>query len=385
MKKNKFHYYEFFAGGGMARLGLGKEWQSIFANDICKKKTQAYKINFPPGEEYICKDIRLLDSNELPGNPVMAWASFPCQDLSLAGTRMGLNGERSSTFWPFWKLMQKLDTENRSPEIIVLENVVGAITSHKGLDFQIIVRSLIEEGYMVGPLVVNSICFLPQSRPRLFIVAIKNNFPVGSGHISSTPIEAWHSKNLITAYNRLSLELKDKWVWWNLPEPAPMNKELHEFLEMDSEDIEWFPKEKTDHLINLMSAFNLKKIKEAQKSGLLKVGTIYRRTRVEKGIRFQRAEVRVDQISGCIRTPAGGSSRQILIFVEGKKIKARLFTPREVANLMGIPSRYNLPENYNQAYHLMGDGLVVPVVSWLDKKLLSPLAKLVVNNISKAA
>lgn len=89
----------------------------------------------------------------------------------------------------------------------------------------------------------------------------------------------------------------------------------------------------------------------------------------------QRAEVRFDESSGCLRTPAGGSSRQTVLLVEGGRVRSRLLSPREAARLMGVPEDYPLPSNYNEAYHLFGDGLVVPVVSWLEQHLLRPLAR----------
>src|SRR4051812_47779370 len=78
-------WYEFFAGGGMARLGLGeRNWECTFANDICEKKAAAYRAAFRPARELRVGDIGTLSVNDLPGNPSLAWASFPCQDLSLA-------------------------------------------------------------------------------------------------------------------------------------------------------------------------------------------------------------------------------------------------------------------------------------------------------------
>jgi len=120
---------------------------------------------------------------------------------------------------------------------------------------------------------------------------------------------------------------------------------------------------------------NRDKLREAQASGELTIGTVYKRTRPDgNGKKMQRAEVRFDQISGCLRTPAGGSSRQIVLVVKGKSVRSRLLSPREAARLMGVPEDYPIPQNYNEAYHLFGDGLVVPVVDWLAKHLLSRVA-----------
>ena len=69
----------------------------------------------------------------------------------------------------------------------------------------------------------------------------------------------------------------------------------------------------------------------------------------------------------------GGSSRQSILVVEGRRVRSRLLSPREAARLMGLPDSYRLPENYNEAYHLAGDGVAVPVVRFLAARLLEPL------------
>ena len=100
-------FYEFFAGGGMARAGLGDGWRCLFANDFDRKKAESYRANWG-GEALHVGDVRALSTAQLPGRADLVWASFPCQDLSLAGAGAGLKGERSGTFWPFWDLMKAL-------------------------------------------------------------------------------------------------------------------------------------------------------------------------------------------------------------------------------------------------------------------------------------
>ena len=133
----------------------------------------------------------------------------------------------------------------------------------------------------------------------------------------------------------------------------------------------------------MMSVANIAKVRKAEMYGKRIVGTIYKRVRMESGARTQRAEVRFDQISGCLRTPVGGSSRQTILVVEGSAIRSRLMTPREAARLMGLPDSYRIPIRYNDGYHLAGDGVVIPVVRWLETNLLRPLASGV--EIEKAA
>jgi DNA (cytosine-5)-methyltransferase 1 len=124
----------------------------------------------------------------------------------------------------------------------------------------------------------------------------------------------------------------------------------------------------------MMTDHNLAKVDVARQSGKRIVGTIYKRTRQDKnGVKIQRAEVRFDQIAGCLRTPSGGSSRQTILIVQGDDIRSRLLSGREAASLMGLPETYILPERYNDAYKLAGDGVAVPVVQHLSKELFEPI------------
>ncbi len=374
-------FYEFFAGGGMARLGLGPDWKCSFANDWCEKKAASYRAYFDGGRELAVEDVKKIKTTDMPGTPTLVWASFPCQDLSLAGSGAGLRGERSGTFTPFWNLMTHLIREGRKPSLVVLENVVGTITSHRGKDFETILRKVSAEGYIVGALVIDAVLFLPQSRPRLFLVAVSDSLAIPPQFVSVWPDPLWHPRSLIAARFKLPDSLQRNWVWWRLPHPPEMTTTLSSLIEDEPIGAKWHEPKETKRLLSLMSDLNLEKVKQAQKAGERKVGTVYRRTRPTPSngndvVKVQRAEVRFDEISGCLRTPAGGSSRQIILVVEGSTVRSRLISPREVARLMGVPESYPIPANYNEAYHLFGDGVVVPVVAWLNRHVLLPIAQI---------
>lgn len=358
----------------MARLGLGNAWKCLFANDISHKKTRSYRENFIPSEELVEADVFDLTPQDLPKEAVdMVWASFPCQDLSLAGNGRGLDGLHSGSFWGFWQLVESLLEQDRAPSLIVLENVAGAVTARKGEDFHILLNTLISAGYCVGPLMIDGALFVPQSRPRLFVVAVKNGISIPSSIHQKYADKIWHPSTIVKAFSILPATIKDKWVWWNLPYPAPLKDRLIDLLEDEPTGVSWHTKQQTQRLLELMSSTHVKRVVDAQKSGKKVVGTIYRRIRIENGRKVQRAEIRFDGISGCIRTGSGGSSKQIVMIIEGESVRSRLLSPREIARLMGIDDDYNLPTNYSDAYHLLGDGLVVPVVSWLSDYLLIPL------------
>jgi DNA (cytosine-5)-methyltransferase 1 len=366
-------FYEFFAGGGMARAGLGKAWDCLFANDIDEKKGASYAANW--GDERLkIKDVGKLMTTEVPGRADLAWASFPCQDLSLAGDYVGLKGERSGTFWLFWSLVQGLAKEKRSPSIVVLENVCGALTSHEGKDFAAIGAALADGGYRFGALVMDAARFVPQSRPRLFIVAVREDRTVPAVLTRDQPGPLWHPANLIEAYENFPRRLISAWMWWNLPAPPVRKKKFADIVEDEPEGVDWHTAAETKRLLAMMSPINRKKVEQAKRMGTRMVGGVYKRTRVDQeGNRAQRAEIRFDDIAGCLRTPVGGSSRQSIMIVEGDGIRTRLLAPREAARLMGLPEDYKLPLNYNEAYHLVGDGVVVPVIRFLAAHILEPL------------
>jgi DNA (cytosine-5)-methyltransferase 1 len=366
-------FYEFFAGGGMARAGLGEDWKCLFANDIDEKKGASYASNW--GEkELLIRDVGKVEPSDVPEGAHLAWASFPCQDLSLAGAGAGLKGERSGTFWPFWNLIKKLNDEERGPEVVVLENVCGALTSHGGKDFAAIGAALAGADYRFGALVIDAIHFVPQSRPRLFIVAVRNGVKIPEGVTTDTPDGCWRSAQLMAAHQKLSRRSKAAWVWWKLPSPPKRNTILSDLIEDAPEGVKWNTAAETRRLLSLMSPLHREKVAQARQLGRRIVGGIYKRMREdENGVRVQRAEVRFDDVAGCLRTPTGGSSRQTILLVEGNRVRSRLLSPRETARLMGLPDTYILPKKYNDAYHLTGDGVVVPAVRFLAEHIFEPI------------
>jgi DNA (cytosine-5)-methyltransferase 1 len=293
-------FYEFFAGGGMARAGLEPDWQCLFANDIDPKKSASYVANWGD-REFKLGDIFDLRASDLPGEADLAWASFPCQDLSLAGNGGGLDAKRSGAFWGFHQIIHALKTQGRAPKLLVLENVGGAVTSKDGRDFAAICRALKSLDYVYGAMMIDAVHFVPQSRARLFIVALRADLECPMHPCGDSPSPLWTTDALKRGYARLRPDLRHAWRWWRLPAP---------------------PEDETRRLLSLMSRYNLAKVEAAKCDGDKIVGTIYRRTRRDDhGARIQRAEARFDGVSGCLRTPAGGSSRQIVVLVEGDRIR----------------------------------------------------------------
>lgn len=375
----QFSFLEFFAGAGMARAGLGSSWRCDFANDFDGKKGLTYQDNWGTGGELFVGDVRDVSASNLYGTVDLAWGSFPCQDLSLAGGGAGLRGPRSGTFYPFWDVMHGLIKDGRGPRIIALENVCGTLTSHGGQDFRTICETFSEAGYRHGALVIDAELFLPQSRPRLFLVGVRADVDIDPALLSPGPSMPFHTRSLRNAYQRISDTARENWLWWNLPLPPLRTKTFSDIIEDNPGDVAWHSEDQTARLLASMSPVNLAKVEAAKRAGRKIVGGVYKRTRPEVGGRIVRAEVRFDDIAGCLRTPNGGSSRQTILVVEGNLVRSRLISARETARLMGLDESYKLPKRYNEAYHLTGDGVAVPVVRFLAHHLFEPIASAQMN------
>ena len=351
----------------MARIGLGDGWTCAFANDFDPVKATAYRANFNDAGSSNGKghfhegDVWAIEPGALP-TADLAWASSPCQDFSLAGARAGLTGGRSSTFFGFWRLMAALNAEGRGPDTIVIENVVGLLTSHDGRDFTALCQALAGEGYRFGALEIDAARFTPQSRPRVFVVATRKPAEALAGP------SPFHSRAVKAAHSRLPPALQADWIWWGLDAPPARNTDLAAMLEPDAA-VSWSTADKTRALLALMAPGHRAAVETHVNSGQRVVGAVFKRMRGGQ----QRAEVRFDGLAGCLRTPRGGSSRQTLLVIDRGEVRSRLIGPREGARLMGLPDAYILPGSQTAGLHVIGDGVAPPVVRWLANRLLEPL------------
>ncbi|WP_235962554.1 DNA cytosine methyltransferase [Jannaschia marina] len=364
-------YAEFFAGGGMVRAALSGTWDCAFANDIDPMKCAVYADNF--GTDGLVEgDVATLDPMLLRQPIDLYWASSPCQDFSLAGNGSGLNGLRSGVFLTWIDAIRPAIEAGHAPALIAFENVMGLVTRNGDRDFAAVVTALSDLGYRVGALEIDARDFLPQSRPRLFVVCARDDLDV-AGLTTPAPSGPYHTRRLAEFVVRAPAVLRKRWLWWRHAPPTAPAPSLARMIDA-APDTPWFDASMRRALTTMMSPPSLARLRSARAAGGLQVGTLYRRGRPDPaGGTRQRAEVRFDGIAGCLRTPAGGSSRQTLLLVEGRKLRARLLSTREAARLMGLPDGYRMPANYNAAYKVAGDGVAVPVVRYLDETLFQPV------------
>jgi len=217
-------------------------------------------------------------------------------------------------------------------------------------------------------------------------VGIHRDAAVDARLVSTKAHGPFHTRGLQSAQAKISEKASKHWSWWKLPTPQKRSYVLGDLIEEEPGGVRWHSETETKQLLYMMSPTNQAKVAAAMQSGKRMVGAVYKRTRLDRdGNKTLRAEIRFDDLAGCLRTPAGGSSRQTIIVTHGNSVRSRLISPRETARLMGLPEVYELPANYNEAYHLTGDGIVVPVVRHLAKNLLEPLLGIPDTNAPHAA
>ena len=360
-------FVELFAGGGMARLGLSSGWRCDLACDVDELKAAAYRANW--GDHgLVVGDVRDLEIGHLAARPDLVWCSPPCQDLSIAGQRTGLDGGRSGSVWPAVELIKRLAAVGKAPRLVVVENVTGMAASGRGADLTAIITTLTGAGYRVGALAVDARLFVPHSRPRIFIVATASDVHVSAALTSPRPVKPWHPAGVADLVSRLPQADRDRWVWWQLPVPPVRHTDLADLL-LSDEQVSWHTPEATSAILQLMSAQAAARLELARKQGRV-VGTLSRRMKpAAGGGRAQRADLRIDGVAGCVMVGGGHT----LIVADHGGIKTRMLHVREYARLMGLPDTYRLPRGRANALRLIGDGVVVPVVRYLVAELFEPL------------
>lgn len=346
--------HEFFAGSGLVAYGLKGMFAPVWANDISEQKTAVYEANFG-GKYFELGDIKDVKGHNLPFAH-LSWASFPCQDLSLAGSLGGIHASRSGLVWEWLRV---LDEMAEKPRVLALENVVGLLSANGGDNYRVLHMALVERGYDCGAVVLDASHFVPQSRSRVFVIAVQHGYKIPA-HLTGTKPCWLHNK----AAFELGYSLPG-WIWWTTEKPPRRSSVLKDIIEEEAK----FDKDTVLRLVPERHQIQLNEHDTVYATG-------YRRTRHGE----QQLELRFDGIAGCLRTPEGGSSKQYLVVKRNNEIHARLLTVREAARLMGAPDSFVLPGSYNDGYKAMGDAVVMPVAQFIGEKFLSKIAEAVYND-----
>ena len=303
-------------------------------------------------------------------------ARFPVSTCRWRGTSVGWKANTPARFGVFTEYC--VNRERKPPPIILLENVGGWLSSNKGQDFYAVAEALNELGYTCDAFTLNARCFVPQSRPRVFMVGINEiHSPDGYDRKTAARYPLFRSERLLPARLRRLIRDNDciRWAHLDIPEPPLYkNRGFSDGVveELFSDDPRWWPREKVEKHLAMMPPLHLDMVQDLAKRKRWTAKTFYRRRRSTG----QKAEVRSDDIAGCLRTAVGGSGIQFLVSAGNGSIRMRTLIPREYARLQGVPDSFPIVANTErQSLNAFGDAVCVPVVSWIARNVLEPLVE----------
>ncbi len=379
-------FYELFAGIGLVREALEPlGWRCVYANDFDKSKQAIYAARFPDHEDFDDRDLWKVDAAELPKPVDLVAASFPCIDLSLAGNRRGLAGNHSGAFWAFVSILRQLRDSGDAPSALMIENVVGFLSSNGGQDFDTAIRALNELGYTMDAVQITAEYFTPQSRPRLFVLGVRDDLADAAMTLphSGAP-ERWAEavganpvlrprrvRDLMLAEEAPTVQtslLEEpneeksslRWGCIEFPDPPPRSEAFVDIV--DWQDDSWWSLERTEKARREMNPLHEARIEEMIERGERQAATAYRRRRNGKSV----YEIRNDGVAGCLRTARGGSSTQIVVVVEEGEVRMRWMNPREYARLQGSEYQEGLDAFGKASLRTaFGDAVCVPAVRWV--------------------
>ncbi|WP_343238174.1 DNA (cytosine-5-)-methyltransferase [Streptomyces sp. SID13031] len=355
---------EFFAGIGLMARGLElRGFRVDWANDIEAAKRDLYLANRPDAQKlFHLGDVRDVRGSDMP-SAELATASFPCIDLSLAGNRKGLAGTQSGMFWEFARVLEEMGSAR--PRVTLLENVHGFATSHGGQDLSKALVRMSELGYSSDVIAINARHFVPQSRPRMFVIGVRNDLPKGA-HVGVPPLSDVRPPWVRAIFERHP-ELPMHYL--DLPDLPAGPEDLSGVVQrMESGDQRWWDAERTSAFVGSLSERQAARLEALRGGNETTWRTAYRRTR--GGVATW--EIRADGIAGCLRTTGGGSSKQALVQAGRGQVRCRWMTPLEYARLMGAGGFKTRARTDNQALFGFGDAVVVDVISWIADNYLLP-------------
>ncbi|MEV4499182.1 DNA (cytosine-5-)-methyltransferase [Micromonospora arborensis] len=364
-------FVEFFAGVGLIHEAIAPlGWSCLLANDNDPRKVAAYKRNY--STPIVDCDIRDLPVEEIP-TATLATASFPCIDLSQAGGRRGINGEHSGIVWSFLDHIAQLAEQGRAPQFILLENVAGLLTLHEGASIDLLLRSIADLGYAIDLVQVDARHFVPQTRNRVFIIAVRDQSMATSDQMPDMHIRRYKVQHIFQRNRDLP------WVFFDFPELPTRRLELRDVLvELPEDDSRWWNEERTRYFWDHLEHDHRPKLEAMVAAGADLQLTAVRRGR-RRGLREQIFNLRFDGLASCLRTPKGGSSIQFVVRVRNGEVQIRRILGSESARLQGVALKnsspnFLIPESEQEALFAFGDAVCVPAVRWVFENSIQTVA-----------
>ena len=263
--------------------------------------------------------------------------------------------------------------------MLLIENVTGLLSSHNGDDFCALISAINDLGYATDVVMVDAAHFTPQSRPRLFVIGVKSSLARSRSSIAADRVteSTVRPAKLVEA---IQANADLHWDLWDLPEPPPYGVvQLEAVLDrLPGDNPQWWSTERAAYLLNQMSDRHRQTADRMIAGKKLSYGAVFRRVRNGRSM----AELRTDGLAGCLRTPKGGSGRQILFEAGRGEYRVRLMNPDECARLMGAAG-YRITTPLNQALFGFGDAVCVDAVAWVAQHRLNPVAEAILGHSKK--
>jgi DNA (cytosine-5)-methyltransferase 1 len=315
---------------GLERTGMECAWQvEIDAN--CLKILERH---WPNVRRYT--DVQEVGKENL--EPVdLICGGFPCQDLSVAGRREGITGERSGLWFEFARVIDELE-----PRWVVIENVPGLLSSKRGQDFATIIRWLVERGYGVAWRILDAQYFgVPQRRRRVFVVG-----SLGDGRAAEVLFERESSTG-------------------DTPPSRKTGKEIA--YAITSGLASGYRYSAEDNLIADTLTAGYAKNRGAQAGNASKVSNLITFDANQK-LRDVSENIAPTILHSGDGKKAHGAYPKISIIQS--KMGARRLTPVECERLQGFPDGWTEGHSDSARYRQLGNAVAVPVAEWIGKRIM---------------
>ena len=366
-----------FAGVGGFDVAFQRAGVKVTAAvEIDKKCREVLALHFP--ETKLFDDVKEVTGEQLratgfiPERGIIA-GGFPCQDLSIAGLRRGLDGARSGLFHEIIRLADEL-----KPQFLILENVGGLLSSQRGKDMGIVITALVERGYGVCWRVLDSQNFgVPQRRRRIFIVASLGDhrrpaeilFERESGFWD---IEAGRKKRKATS-NSVEKSIgvnsfqKSKRAQTVDDDESWVESEIVPTLNVfDSGDSRTTTVVTQEPILFEGNRVGDPRVHEnVSPSVIARWGTGGNNVPMTLAQRQSNSEYVFDEVASTISQRDYKSPTDLIV----EPIVRRL-TPKECERLQGFPDDWTATQADSSRYKMMGNAVTVPVVEWIINRMV---------------
>ena len=341
-----------FAGVGGFDLGFeAAGWQCKFQVEWDKHCQQVLARHWPDVPRW--SDVSDVDGKELPPVDCITFGS-PCQDLSVAGKRAGLDGNRSNLFFEATRIIKEMRhaTGNQYPRVAVWENVPGALSSNKGADFSAVLDNLADSGALaIEWAVLDAQHFgIPQRRRRIFLVAIYDPAIVRNCGTQILPVTQGSRRNTKkgnTQRQQTATTFRDSSAFVKVIRSGARDSNGELPAEV------W----REEHIAPTLNQFD-----NSGESRATVLAPVFFQAHQSGNVRVQ--ENVMHTLAGFMGT--GGNNTPMIAQTD---FKVRRLTPIECERLMGWPDDHTAGQADTHRYKQCGNGVAAPVAQWVAQQL----------------